>query len=270
MKIAVILLSITAALALLAILGLKIRPASFSAFPGEPTSLGSAPLPDGLPGPVERFYRQTYGEQVPVIESAVISGRATLRLGGVTFPGRFRFTHQAGQNYRHYLEATVFGRPLFKVNEHYLEGQARLELPFGVVENDPNTNQAANLGLWAESMWLPAIYITDPRVRWAPVDDESALLVAPFGEEEQSLLVRFDPESGIPRFIEAMRFKESDSRSKSLWINETRDWGELNGNPTFTQGAITWFEDGTPWAIFYVEEVVYNVDVREYVRGRGE
>jgi transposase InsO family protein len=54
---------------------------------------------------VERFYRVIYGHQIPVIESAVISGRAQMRLFGITFPGCFRFTHIAGQDYRHYIEA---------------------------------------------------------------------------------------------------------------------------------------------------------------------
>jgi membrane protease YdiL (CAAX protease family) len=95
------------------------------------------PLPGGLPAPVERFYRQIYGENVPVITSAVITTRAKLRLpskGGITFPARFRFTHDAGKGYRHYIEATFFGLPLMRVNEHYLDGKSRLETPFGVGE----------------------------------------------------------------------------------------------------------------------------------------
>jgi hypothetical protein len=36
---------------------------------------------------------------VPVIESTVISGRAEMRINGITFPGRFRFTHDPGQGY---------------------------------------------------------------------------------------------------------------------------------------------------------------------------
>jgi hypothetical protein len=112
-------------------------------------------LPDGLPHPVERFYRQIYGENVPVLESAVITGRAKLRVAGITFRGRFRFTHDAGPGYRHYIEATIFGLPLLKINEHFLEGKARMELLFGVIQDNPKTNQAANLGHWAESVWLP-------------------------------------------------------------------------------------------------------------------
>ncbi|MGH8246898.1 MAG: DUF6544 family protein, partial [Gammaproteobacteria bacterium] len=91
--------------------------------------LKTIPVPKDLPVPVERFYRKIHGENLPLIESAVISGRAEMRIGRITFPGRFRFTHDAGHGYRHYIEATFFGLPLMKVNEHYLDGKSRMELP---------------------------------------------------------------------------------------------------------------------------------------------
>jgi len=34
-------------------------------------------------------------------------------------------------------------------------------------------------------------------------------------------------------------------------------------------GSVYWLGDSKPWAIFTVEEIVYNVDVEEYVRARG-
>lgn len=67
-----------------------------------------------------------------VIDSAVVNGRGSVRVAGITFLARFRFTHLAGQGYRHSIEATLFGLPAMRVNETSLDGQARLELPFGV------------------------------------------------------------------------------------------------------------------------------------------
>ena len=269
MKILLVVLAVVLGLVLLASLGLRMGPAPFPAFTKQEGRLASASVPEGLPVPAERFFREIYGDEVPVITSAVISGRATMRLGPVSFPARFRFTHDAGNGYRHYIEATWFGLPIMRVNEHYLDGRARLELPFGVVENKPKVDQGANLGLWSESMWLPAVFLTDERVRWEAVDDATAILVVPFGDEEQRFIVRFEPESGLVQLFEAMRYKGADATAKTLWLNEARAWGLLGGRLTLTVGSAIWLDEGTPWAVFTVDEVVYNVDIADYIRERG-
>ncbi|MCO6451108.1 MAG: hypothetical protein J5I90_10015 [Caldilineales bacterium] len=266
MKIILIILIIFIVLIILGWLGLRVQPRPFAAFPQQTPPLETIALPDGLPAPVERYYRLVCGDEIPVITSAVLSGRATMSpVGGLKIPARFRFIHDVGQGYRHYFEMTWFGLKFGAGNEHYLDGKSLLTLPMGLSDEGPQIDQAANLSLWAEYMWLPAVFLTDPRVRWEPVDDETALLVVPFGDEEQTFVARFDPDTGQLRSLESMRYKDSKSAAKTLWLNESSNWQDIGGYQIPVTGAVTWFDMGKPWAVFTVEEVVYNVDVQDVI-----
>jgi hypothetical protein len=134
----------------------------------------------------------------------------------------------------------------------------RMELPVGVIENEPKIDMAANLGLGGESVWLPSIFVTDLRVRWEAIDDTTARLVVPFGEKEDTFTVTFDPETGLITTLEAKRYREATDEAKILWHNTMMDWQKVNGHLLPLVGAVTWMDEGTPWAVFTVEEVVYN------------
>lgn len=240
--------------------GLQVPPAPFTTVP-QAADAERMPLPTALPAPVERFYRALYGDSIPVVQSAVISGRGTMRpVGGITFPARFRFTHRAGQSYRHYFETTLFGVPLMRVNEYYVDGVARMELPWGVDEGS-HIDQAANLSLWGEiAAWMPAVLLTDSRVRWEAMDEATAVLVVPFGTREDRFVARFDPATDRLRVLESMRYKHAGS-GKILWLNEMQAWGPLGGQTVPVRSTVTWADDGTPWLRLSVEELAVNVPV---------
>jgi hypothetical protein len=278
-KYAIIVIGALGAVAAAGWWGLQIKPEPFAAYPEQTLALPTIELPADLPAPVARYYETIMGNQIPVIESAVISGRGKLRVFGLRFPARFRFTHIAGQGYRHYIEATIFGYPVMKVTEWYLDGKARLELPVGVIENEPKIDTAANLALWGEAIWLPSILVTDRRVRWEAIDDTTARLFVPcdFSQdmplggdgEEDTFTVTFDPQTGLIHAMEAMRYKEATDEAKTPWLNEPLGWETFHGIMVPSPAATTWLDEGKPWAVWTIEDVVYNVDVSEYITATG-
>jgi hypothetical protein len=259
------------ALVLVGWLGLQVQPAPFLDFPQASSSaIATIPLPAGLPAPVDRFYRRIYGDAVPVITSAVLTGRARIRPAGpMEFPARYRFTHVAGRDYRHYIEACWFGIPVLTVNESYLDGASVLSIPIIGNDSGPKVEWSANQGMWAETWQFPALFVTDPRVKWLPVDDETALLDVPFKETRQQFVVRFDRDTGLPTWTETMRYHSSTSAEKTLWMTHAFKYEQLDGMLTNTVGSATWMDDGRPWATFVLEDARFNVDVAEYVRATG-
>jgi hypothetical protein len=251
--------------------GLKIKPRPFSPYAERTPALETVPLPDDLPAPVSRFYQTVYGDEIPLIETVVIQGRAVIKPFGPELPARFIFVHNAGKDYRHYIEATWFGLPILKVNEGYVDTKSFWEGPGDSIYDDASTNQAANLAIWAEAAWFPAIWVTDPRVRWEAVDDQTALMFVPYGDEDENFVMRFNPETGLLDTMEAMRYRDSGPEAKKiLWITRNEAGPTLEGSPLSAVGSATWLDQGQPWAIFTLEEVVYNVDVQEYIRQKGK
>jgi len=270
MEIITLILITLFAVVVLVWLGLHIQPRPFPPYPEKTPPLKTVPLPAGLPAPVERFYRTAYGTAIPLIETVVIKGRARIRPFGVSLPARFVFVHNAGRDYRHYIEATWFGLPIMKVNERYLEGQSRFELPVATYENDASINQGANLAVWAEAAWFPAIWVTDGRVRWQPLDEHSAVMYMPFGAQEENFVLRFNPETGLLDSMEAMRYREAGPQAKKiLWITRSIPGKVIEGTKIDAIGSATWLDQGKPWAVFTLEELKYNVEVQAYIRQRG-
>ncbi len=210
-------------------LGLRLEPAPFSPYPDRTPKLETTALPADLPPPVARYFRTVMGDQVPIIDSAVITGRGRLRFSHLTLPARFRFIHEAGHGYRHYIEATWFGLPLLHVNEWYLDGHARLALPFGVVANEPKVDLAANLSLWGESIWLPSIFVTDPRVRWEAINATTARLIVPSSQSEDHFTVTFDEQTGLIRNMETLRYKAATDEAKTPWRLDFLGWQTFHG-----------------------------------------
>ena len=98
------------------------------------------------------------------------------------------------------------------------------------------------------------------------MDEQTALLVVPFGDQFERFVARFNPATGRLQMLEAMRYKDSKTTAKTLWLNESQNWDTVSGQQIPTTGAVTWFDQGRPWAVFTVEDIALNVDVQDLLR----
>ena len=206
-----------------------------------------------------------------MIETVVMQGRGFMKpFMNIPVPARFVFVHDAGKDYRHYFEATIFGIPLLKVNEGYIDGASFFESPMVTYYDEANANQGANLALWAEGIWFPSLWVTDLRARWEAVDEHSALLFIPYEKTEESFFVRFNPQTGLIDMMEAMRYRElGQGRPKILWIVSTEEGQPVAGTDINSASSVMWLDQGLPWAYFNLEKLIYNVDVSTYIRQKG-
>jgi hypothetical protein len=241
-------------------LGLQFSARSFPLPDQQSADRGSVAVPSELPAPVERYAEAIFAGEIPIVESALIMGTGELIVNGIRMPARFKFYHDAGNAYYHYIQVTWFGLPVMTVNERYLDGVGILDMPMGRVENEPKVNTAAHQALWAEAIWLPSLFFTDERARWEPVDAASARLIIPDADPAEMLTFHFDPQTGLVTEAVTLRYQEADSEERSRWTNRALEWGEFDGVRVPTVAETQW-EDDRPWAVWRVEQVLFNVDV---------
>ena len=264
MKRLLIIVAILAVIIAIIGLGFQIKPRHFKAQAQSQPEMETMKIPAGLPKPVENFYQTVYGEKAPLIDSVVIIGHGRVRPFGIWLPTRFAIIHNAGKDYRHYFEATFFGIPVLKINEGYIDGQSFFESPMGTYYNDANSNQGANLALWAEGAWFPSLWISDARAHWQAIDGTTAALFVPYEKGEENFIVRFSPQSGLVDLMEVMRYRSPNDTKKILWL--TNEVKLADGSSI---SYATWLDDGKPWAEFVIDDMRFNLDVSGLIRARG-
>lgn len=267
-EILIIIASIVFSIGLLGWLGLQIKPQSFPVYSlNKIQQRETISLPAGLPKPVEHFYRVLYGDEIPVIKTVVIQGRGVIKpFMNIPIPVRFIFAHNAGKDYCHYFEATLFGIPIIKLNEGYIDEKSFFISPWGSYYDDANANQGANLVVWAEAIWFPSLWITDQRAHWEPVNDNTALLYVPYEDGEENFVVRFNPQTGKIDMMEAMRYRDQgENKDKILWIVRSDEKQLEPGTGVISVGSVMWLDQGKPWAYFNIEELDFNVEVNAYI-----
>ena len=258
LKIVVSIAGSLAALAAIGWLGLQIPPRIVAPINGKSQALGGVRIPENLPAPVIRYLHLALGEHAPRIESAVFWGSAQANFG-VWMPMRFQLYHRVGYDFRREMQITWFGFPVLKALDQYVNGKGLTGL-VGRADTGVRVDQGSNMILFAEGPLYPAIFVTDPRIRWEAIDETSAQLFFPFGAEEDSMTVYFDAQTDLITKMTALRYFGANGE-KEPWRVDFLSWQVVDGMTIPARSAITWEKQGKPWSYWDITGVTWNVDL---------
>ena len=247
-----------AALAALAWVGLQIPSKIIAPATGKSQAGENVLVPENLPAPVRRYLHVALGDHAPRIESAVFWGRAQANFG-VWMPMRFQLYHRVGYDFRREMQVTWFGFPVLKALDQYVNGQGMTGL-VGKADTGVRVDQGSNMILFAEAPLYPSIFVTDPRIRWVAIDETSAQMFFPFGAEEDSMTVYFDPQTDLITKLTALRYFGANGE-KEPWRVDFLTWQVVDGMTIPLRSAITWEKQGKPWSYWDMTGVAWNVDL---------
>jgi hypothetical protein len=247
-------------------LGLQVKPMNFPA----PSTSGSLDetlvVPEDLPMPILRHFQGSFGEKVPMIKTAVVWGQARVKRAGLWVPARYQVYYQAGTAFYRAMQLTWFGQPIISGHTALLNNQGELFAGglFNLDEHGDEITQSQVLSLWAESLYTPNILLGGSSARWLARDEDSARLMVPYGEGEETLVWRVDAQSGWLAQVNALR-QRFGTPYKVPWRVDFSAWTAYRGVYIPAHMSLTWEDSTGPYAEFEVDGAVFNVDISHTV-----
>lgn len=58
--------------------------------------------------------------------------------------------------------------------------------------------------------------------------------------------VIFDASTGLLERMKSLRYKDVRAAHPTLWVDEVREWGELDGRTVAVVTAVRWGDEGSP------------------------
>ena len=214
---------------------------------------------EGLPEPVQRYFRYSLQENQPYISYVRLKHGGNFRLKPdqkwMSIRGEEYFTAQK-------IGFVWFGKlPLFSVIDQYIDGRGSLvaKLLFLIKVADANgekIDQGELLRWLGEAPWYPTALLPSEKLTWESVDNNSAKVIL----SNQGLSVQgifyFNKEGQITKFT-SKRYKEDTLEN---WTGYYRDYKEVNGMQIPHDVEVMWnLESGNfSYARFNITEIEYN------------
>jgi hypothetical protein len=212
---------------------------------------------DGLPAPVQRFFRAVLKDGQPLIAAVNIEHRGTFNLAAEGADQWKPFTS---------AQRAAMGRPGFvwdgrvsmapgvavHVHDAYVAGEGILHPAVlglisltdlrGTRPEPGGVAQGEFMRYLAESAWYPTALLPSQGVRWTAVDEHAAHATLADGAVSATLLMRFDPQSGVIDSVRAEARGRMVGKNVAMtpWEGRWSSYAERDGMRVPTSGEVAW------------------------------
>jgi hypothetical protein len=212
---------------------------------------------EGLPPPVQRFFRAVLKDGQPLIGAVAIEHRGTFNLAaeGADQWKPFRSAQRAVMRRPGFVwDGRVSMAPGVAVHVHdaYVAGEGILHPAVmglisladlrGTGPEPGGIAQGEFMRYLAEAAWYPTALLPSQGARWTAVDDNAATATLSDGTVNATLLLRFDAKTGL---IDSVR---AEARGRTVgknvvmtpWEGRWSDYAERDGLRVPMRGEVAW------------------------------
>ena len=226
---------------------------------------------EGLPAPVQRYFRTVLEEEQPMVAGARVQHRGTFNMGENTdqwkpfTSDQVVVSRRPGFDWNGRVEVMP-GVPV-RVHDAYVAGEGILHASllglFLVVDSRGTGDMAEGelMRFFAEAAWYPTALLPSQGVRWEAVDDHSAYATLTEGEVSTTMLFTFDDE-GLIRSVhaEARGRTVGDEVVPTPWQGRFWNYEERGGMRVPLDGEVAWMLPGgaKPYWRGHTTEISYE------------
>ena len=227
---------------------------------------------EGLPAPVQRYFRAVLKAGQPMIEAASVEHTGTFNMS------------QTGEQWKPFTSTqhVITRRPGFvwdarirmapgmtaRVHDAYLAGEGLLAAKlFGLLTvmelpSTPELAQGELMRYLAEATWYPTALLPGQGLVWEAIDDSHVSATLTDGTTTVELVFEFDAQGLISSVRSEGRYRDVDGEPVATpWQGRFWDYQERNGMLIPLEGEVAWLlpEGPQPYWRGHIQHVEYEV-----------
>ena len=226
---------------------------------------------EGLPAPVQRFFRKVLKDGQPMVAAAKLSQQGQFNLSETELKWNpFTATQIAtaqrpGFDWDGHIQIVPGLNTL--VHDTYRSGVGNLHASLlglftvAAMHDTPELNQGELMRFFAEAPWYPTALLPSQGVRWEAIDDNSARGTMTDGKTTVSIVFEFNAEGTIDTFRADARYGTFGGKLSAMpWVGRLREYTMQDGMYIPLYGEVGWERTAGTWLYFKGEitEIEYE------------